>query len=62
MRPRKQMALYDKSDNLLMVGDVYEIANYLGKKTSSLYSSISNMKKKSGTTLKYGMKLYEIEE
>lgn len=40
MRKRKQLAFYDREDNLLFVGSVREMAVYLGVKEQTIHAAM----------------------
>lgn len=54
----KHYMVYDKWDNLLIVGDVFEISNYLGIEQNSVYKLV--IKTSKGNTLKH--KVYRCED
>lgn len=48
MQDKKDYALYDKLDNLIMIGRIGDIANYLNRSKRSIQLSISRYKKRQG--------------
>lgn len=48
MQDKKEYALYDELDNLIMIGLIGDIANYLNRSKRNLQLSISNYKKRHG--------------
>lgn len=48
MQDKKDYALYDELDNLIMIGRIGDIANYMNRSKRSIQLSISQYKKKHG--------------
>ena len=46
MQDKKDYALYDELDNLILIGRIGDIANYLNRSKRSIQLSISQYKKK----------------
>lgn len=57
----KQYAIYDKEENIVMVGNAQQCANFMGIKLNSFYSQITRVKNgkiKSGREYN----VYKVEE
>lgn len=48
MQDKKDYALYDELDNLILIGGIGDIANYLNRSKRGIQLSISNYKKRHG--------------
>ena len=48
MQDKKDYALYDELDNLILIGRIGDIANYLNRSKRCIQSSISKYKKRHG--------------